>query len=65
MAGPIGDEEGKCRIEAPATFPFDRWLNRQLHELYDSIASEPLPDELVALIDSDAGRIRPKSRAPS
>jgi hypothetical protein len=27
-----------------------------LHELYDSIASEPLPDNLVALIDRDAAR---------
>jgi len=27
-----------------------------LHELYDSIASEPLPDNLVALIDCDAAR---------
>ena len=35
---------------------FDRWLHKQLHELYDSIASEPLPDDLVALIDCDAAR---------
>ena len=37
---------------APA---FDRWLHKQLHELYDSIAREPLPGDLVALIERSAG----------
>ena len=35
--------------------PFDHWLHKQLHELYDSITKEPLPDDLVKLIDNDAG----------
>ena len=34
--------------------PFDRWLRKQLHAMYDEIASEPLPDELLKLIDRDA-----------
>ncbi|MDP2334007.1 MAG: hypothetical protein Q8M19_25310 [Reyranella sp.] len=34
--------------------PFDHWLHKQLHELYDSITKEPLPDDLVKLIDNDA-----------
>jgi hypothetical protein len=34
--------------------PFDHWLHKQLHEMYDSIAKEPLPDELMKLIDTDA-----------
>ena len=29
---------------------FDLWLNRSLHELYDNIAQEPIPDELLKLI---------------
>lgn len=33
--------------------PFDHWLQKQLHEIYDSIAKEPLPDDLVRLIDND------------
>ncbi|HJQ56001.1 MAG TPA: NepR family anti-sigma factor [Vineibacter sp.] len=36
---------------APESRPFDSWLNRQLHALYDDITREPLPDDLVALID--------------
>jgi len=35
--------------------PFDHWLQKQLHELYDSITKEPLPDDLVRLLDNDAG----------
>lgn len=29
---------------------FDLWLERGLHELYDSIVLEPVPDELLRLI---------------
>lgn len=35
--------------------PFDHWLHKQLHEMYDSIAKEPLPDDLLKLIDEDSG----------
>ncbi len=34
--------------------PFDLWLQKQLHAMYDEIASEPLPDELLGLISRDA-----------
>lgn len=34
--------------------PFDLWLHKQLHAMYDEIASEPLPDDLLNLIDKDA-----------
>lgn len=30
------------------------WLNRQLHALYDDIAREPLPSDVVALIERHA-----------
>jgi len=36
--------------------PFDMWLQKQLHAMYDEIASEPLPDDLLSLIDKDAAR---------
>ena len=35
----------------PAGKPFDSWLQRQLHDMYDSITREPLPDDLVRLIE--------------
>jgi hypothetical protein len=36
--------------------PFDRWLQKQLHAMYDEIASEPLPGDLLNLIDKDAAK---------
>lgn len=34
--------------------PFDMWLHKQLHAMYDEIASEPLPTDLLKMIDHDA-----------
>ena len=36
--------------------PFDMWLQKQLHAMYDEIAAEPLPSDLLNLIDRDAGK---------
>lgn len=32
---------------------FDLWLQRGLHKLFDDVAREPIPDELLRLIDDD------------
>jgi hypothetical protein len=32
---------------------FDTWLQRGLHRLYDEVAREPIPDELLKLIEAD------------
>ncbi|KAA5610567.1 hypothetical protein F1189_18880 [Rhodovastum atsumiense] len=32
---------------------FDLWLQRGLHQLFDGIAREPIPDELLRLIEDD------------
>lgn len=32
---------------------FDLWLRRGLHQLYDTVASEPIPAELLRLIEED------------
>jgi hypothetical protein len=32
---------------------FDLWLQRGLHEIYDNVAREPIPDELLRLIEED------------
>jgi hypothetical protein len=54
--------------------PFDRWLHGQLHEIYDAIAQEPLPDDLLELIDRDSGdeggapasgSVKPRKESPS
>jgi hypothetical protein len=35
---------------------FDLWLQRGLHQLYDNVASEPIPDSLLRLIEDDRTR---------
>lgn len=30
---------------------FDRWLNRQLHRLYDPVLGEAVPDEILRLLE--------------
>jgi hypothetical protein len=50
--------------KVPTERPFDRWLQKQLHAMYDEIASEPLPDDLLGLIDRDA-RSKTASLKPS
>lgn len=32
---------------------FDLWLQRGLHKLFDDVANEPVPDELLKLIKDD------------
>ena len=32
---------------------FDIWLQRGLHQIYDTVASEPVPEELLRLIEAD------------
>ena len=33
--------------------PFDLWLKRGLHQIYDDVANEPIPDDLRKLIEDD------------
>jgi hypothetical protein len=42
------EQEGKEVDQA-----FDVWLRRGLHQLYDTVAREPIPDELLRLIEED------------
>jgi len=47
-------ETARTRMKAPVERPFDVWLQKQLHAMYDEIASEPLPGDLLNLIERDA-----------
>ena len=43
---------------------FDQWVARQLHKVYDEVLSEPVPDELLRLveqIDAAPGQRQPTS----
>ena len=37
----------------PSDAAFNIWLTRGLHEMYDEIASEPIPEDLLKLIEED------------
>jgi hypothetical protein len=37
---------------------FDVWLHRGLHQLYDAVAKEPLPPELLQLIEEDRAGLK-------
>ena len=37
----------------PTDVAFDLWLNQGLHQLFDDVANEPIPDELLKLIEDD------------
>lgn len=33
--------------------PFDLWLQRSLRQSFDSVASEPVPEDLLRMIEED------------
>ena len=35
---------------------FDLWLKKGLHQLFDDVANEPIPPELLRLIEEDKKR---------
>ena len=41
-----GDPAGATKPE-----PFDLWLKRGLHQIYDDVANEPIPEDLLNLIE--------------
>jgi len=49
-----GSDTPRPRAKASTERPFDMWLQKQLHAMYDEITSEPLPKGLLTLIESDA-----------
>lgn len=50
---PGGRRRRKQQAESGVDQAFDRWLERGLHRLYDDVAKEPIPDELLRLIEGD------------
>jgi len=47
-------ETARAKVKNSGERPFDLWLQKQLHAMYDEIASEPLPTDLLGLIETDA-----------
>ncbi len=47
---------GKGRKGRKTEAAFDLWLQKGLHEIYDQVAREPVPEELLKLIEDDRKR---------
>ena len=45
-----GENKSGRRGKPKQSSAFDHWLNRGLHELFDDVAKEPIPEELLKLI---------------
>ncbi len=58
--GGEGGSEAMAEERAGAERAFDLWLHRSLHRLYDGVAKEPLPPELLDLIEADRAARRGK-----
>jgi hypothetical protein len=52
---PVGPQPPRRprRGERDSPDVFDIWLQRGLHQLYDSVTKEPVPEELLRLIEQN------------
>ncbi len=48
----MGDDPPK-KSKKTSDQAFDLWLKRGLHQLFDDVANEPIPEELLKLIEED------------
>jgi hypothetical protein len=45
-----GRRRSAGQAERAGNAAFDTWLERKLHDMFDSVAAEPLPDDLLRVI---------------
>ena len=57
-------DPGAAAMHAAPADPFDLWLSRGLHGLYSAVASEPIPQELLRLIDGLSEREEARATGP-
>lgn len=50
---PMTQQPKKKPRKGKVDVAFDLWLQRGLHKLFDDVAREPVPDELLRLIEDD------------
>lgn len=50
---PGGPQRARSRKTPAMDDAFDIWLRRGLHAMFDEVASEPIPEELLRLIEAD------------
>ena len=47
--GPKSPDQGSAKKPEA----FELWLKRGLHQIYDDVANEPIPEDLLNLIEED------------
>ena len=52
------------RPESKVDKAFDTWLDRELKRMFDDVAREPIPEDLLKLIDEHADAARRNPAAP-
>nr|WP_255528963.1 NepR family anti-sigma factor [Roseomonas rosulenta] len=50
---PDASARDRKRRRATPDAAFDVWLHRGLHAMFDEVAQEPIPEELIRLIEAD------------
>lgn len=55
MSGAAKRQDGRGKTPSPDA-AFDLWLQRGLHQMFDEVAREPIPPELLALIEADRNK---------
>jgi hypothetical protein len=50
---PDANARDRKRRKGEVNAAFDVWLRRGLHEMFDEVAREPIPEELIRLIEAD------------
>ncbi len=52
--GKDGRDMPSRRVRRRPETAFDLWLTRGLHQMFDEVAKEPIPEELLKTIEDDA-----------
>lgn len=55
----MGQAQDRMRKADPQTVSqaaFDIWLQHGLHQMFDGVAQEPIPEELLRLIEADRNK---------
>ncbi len=56
VASRTGAARGRGAKKPVPDAAFDIWLRRGLHQMFDDVAREPIPPELLRLIEQDRGK---------
>ena len=57
-------DPGSAAMRAAPADAFDLWLSRDLHRLYSTVAAEPIPPELLRLLDGLSEEAEAKAIGP-